>query len=147
VIASVTAGHDGRAPCPLCLPVDEDVLWRDDRCRVILVPDPDYSGYCRVIWHAHVAEMTDLSASDRAHIMDIVLTVERAQRETLQPTKINLASLGNQVPHLHWHVIARFVDDAHFPDAIWAQRRRNGRPGDRSAIRASLLDRLRTLLR
>jgi len=47
-------------------------------------------------------------------------------RDTLQPDKINLASLGNQVPHLHWHVIPRFADDAHFPDPIWAAARREG---------------------
>jgi diadenosine tetraphosphate (Ap4A) HIT family hydrolase len=37
----------------------------------------------------------------------------------MQPDKINLASLGNVVPHLHWHVIPRFVDDPHFPNPVW----------------------------
>jgi diadenosine tetraphosphate (Ap4A) HIT family hydrolase len=43
----------------------------------------------------------------------------------LQPDKINLASLGNVVPHLHWHVIPRFADDPHFPNPVWGQRLRD----------------------
>jgi len=45
-------------------------------------------------------------------------------RQALGPSKINLASLGNMVPHLHWHVIARFDWDSHFPNPIWGERRR-----------------------
>jgi diadenosine tetraphosphate (Ap4A) HIT family hydrolase len=41
-----------------------------------------------------------------------------------QPDKINLACLGNVVPHLHWHVIPRWRDDSHFPAPIWAAAKR-----------------------
>jgi diadenosine tetraphosphate (Ap4A) HIT family hydrolase len=116
--------------CPLCRPAGERQLWRDDRCRVILAGDPDYPGFCRVIWRDHVREMTDLAPADRAHLLAVVLAVESALRDQLAPDKVNLASLGNQVPHLHWHVIPRFADDAHFPDPVWAARRRAGRPRD-----------------
>lgn len=110
--------------CPLCAARDEILLWQDARCRVILISDPDYPGYCRVIWNAHVKEMTDLSAPDRAHFMQVVFAAESALRELLQPDKINLASLGNQTPHLHWHVIPRYTDDAHFPNPVWSGRLR-----------------------
>ncbi len=112
--------------CPLCDPEQEQVLWRDARCRVILTPQPAYPAFCRVVWRDHVAEMSELSPADRAHLMSIVWAVEDALRALLQPDKINLASLGNMVPHLHWHVIPRFRDDAHFPDAVWAVPRRTG---------------------
>lgn len=115
------------AHCPLCHPENETVLWRDVRCRVILVPDTDYPGFCRVIWQKHVKEMTDLADPDRSHFMTVVFAVEHVLRELVHPEKMNLASLGNQVPHLHWHVIPRFVDDAHFPDPIWATRKRGAR--------------------
>lgn len=112
--------------CPLCTPKHETILWRDNDCRIILVPDAHYGGFCRVIWQAHVKEMSDLSMAQQQHFMAVVFSVEAVLRETLQPDKINLASLGNQVPHLHWHVIPRFADDAHFPDPIWATVRREG---------------------
>lgn len=132
-------------PCPLCQPENENVLWRDARCRVILVDDPEYAGFCRVIWQQHVKEMTDLLESDRDHFMAVVFAVEQHLRELMHPEKINLASLGNQAPHLHWHVIPRFSGDAHFPDPIWSTRRRGTRPD--TSGRAALTEQLKQRLR
>lgn len=114
------------ANCPLCTSRDAPALWRDERCRIVSAAESEYPGFLRVIWHAHVREMTDLAPADRAHLMRVVWAAEASLRAELAPDKINLASLGNQVPHLHWHVIPRFADDAHFPDPVWAARRRTG---------------------
>jgi len=111
--------------CELCATVGGALLWEDSRCRVVFVDEPGYPGYCRVIWKTHVAEMTDLAAADRAHCMRLVLAVESVLRELLAPDKINLASLGNFTPHVHWHVIPRFRDDPHFPQSIWGPRQRD----------------------
>ncbi len=116
--------------CELCQHVETpawSLVWRGERLRVVRVLDaPDFPAFYRVIWNAHVAEFSDLSAPDRQHAMDTVVVVERALREALQPTKVNLAALGNLVPHLHWHVIARFGGDSHFPQPIWGVRQRDG---------------------
>lgn len=130
--------------CPLCQPSGELVVWSNSHCRVIRVDDADYPAFCRVIWNAHVKEMTDLGMRERKYLMAVVFTVEQALRELLSPDKINLASLGNQVPHLHWHVIPRFQDDAHFPDPVWAARQRDGRSRavDAGALRKILAERL-----
>ncbi len=114
--------------CPLCHPQNETVLWHDRLCRVILVGDADYPGFCRVVWQSHVKEMTELNARAREYFMHVVFTVEQVLHDLLKPDKINLASLGNQTPHLHWHVIPRFMDDAHFPDPVWAAKLRSGHP-------------------
>ncbi len=111
-------------PCPLCHPDNETLLWSDAFCRVIWVDDADYPGFCRVILNAHVREMTDLPFNERRRLMDVVFAVEAAIREEVRPDKINLASLGNLVPHLHWHVIPRWTDDPKFPDSIWSVARR-----------------------
>ena len=99
-------------------------MYSDEFLRVVLVPEPDYPGFCRVILKAHVCEMSDLDVAERIRVMRAVFAVEEALREVLKPDKVNLASLGNQVPHLHWHVIPRFADDAHFPDPVWGQPKR-----------------------
>jgi diadenosine tetraphosphate (Ap4A) HIT family hydrolase len=106
--------------CPLCEGPGGELVWRDDFCRVILVDDKDYPGFCRVILNRHIAEMTDLTSQERTRLMNVVFTVEQGLRQVMSPDKINLASLGNQVPHVHWHVIPRFRDDRRFPNAIWA---------------------------
>ena len=117
-----------KTACELCEQPGGTLVWQGDRCRVVLVEDADYPGFCRVIWNQHVSEMTDLSAPDREHLMATVYTVEAAIREVMKPDKINLASLGNLTPHLHWHVIPRYRHDKHFPQPIWGARQRAGKP-------------------
>ncbi len=132
------------ATCPLCDPQNEAVLWRSALLRVILVSDPHYPGFCRVIVNRHVKEMTDLAPDERGQAMEAVWVVEAVLRELLAPDKINLASLGNVVPHLHWHVIPRFADDRHFPDPVWAAPRREGAAHavDAARLRQRLAERL-----
>lgn len=107
--------------CPICTAENEDILLQTPNLCVIAVHNEAAApAFCRVIWNDHIAEMTDLSAAERAEIMEMVYKVETAMRQVFRPAKINLASLGNVVPHLHWHVIARFENDANFPAPIWA---------------------------
>ena len=112
--------------CVLCKedlkPEEGQLIWRGDDCRVILVNDPDLPGFCRVIWNRHVSEMTDLSYGEREHLMVLVFAVEEAVRHVMHPDKVNIAALGNMVPHIHWHVIPRYKDDAFFPGSIWSAR-------------------------
>ena len=133
--------------CELCDTPGGEILWQDAQCRVVLVDEAGYPGFCRVIWAAHVKEMTDLSAPEREHFMQVVFAVEASLRELMQPDKVNLASLGNVVPHLHWHVIPRFGDDPHFPAPIWAAARRDAPKRavpDMKVIKLALERRLQT---
>ena len=135
------SSSEGAAPCPLCQGAGGEILWHDGSCRVVLVDDADYPGFCRVILARHVAEMSDLPEAGRVALMRVVFAVEAALRECLQPDKVNLASFGNVVPHLHWHVIPRWRDDPHFPQAIWGARQRNPSPRppvDAEALRRAL---------
>lgn len=123
--------------CELC-EMTVPTVYRDDKLSVILVDDPNYPGFCRVIWNDHVREMSDLSPADRMLLNDAVWHVETAVREVMGPDKINVASLGNVVPHLHWHVIPRYVDDAHFPNPVWAAAVRQPDEKSLAARRARL---------
>lgn len=114
--------------CTLCQPCQHETLWQDDFCRVVCIDDPDYPAYCRVELIAHIKEMTDLAPLDRARMMKVVFAVETAMREVLNPDKINLASLGNMTPHIHWHIIPRYQDDKHFPNSYWGEATRAGNP-------------------
>ena len=106
--------------CPLCTSTGGELVFQGAQFRVIRADEPGFPAFYRVVWSHHVAEMSDLSPSERHVCLAAVNTVELALRQHLQPSKINLAALGNMVPHLHWHVVARFNWDSHFPAPVWA---------------------------
>ncbi|MDO8718242.1 MAG: HIT family protein [Polaromonas sp.] len=105
--------------CPLCETDGGLLVFRHGPLRVIQASEVGFPAFYRVVWNQHVAEFSDLSPAEQGTCMNAVVAVERVLRAELQPTKINLAALGNMVPHLHWHVIARFDWDSHFPAPVW----------------------------
>lgn len=123
--------------CPLCDGDGGPVVARTPQFRVVRVVDGDearrFPAFYRLIWAAHVAEFSDLSVTDRHACMDAVTEIERVVRSLLAPTKVNLATLGNVVQHLHWHVIGRFDWDSHFPAPVWAAAQRDEVPGGAAA--------------
>jgi diadenosine tetraphosphate (Ap4A) HIT family hydrolase len=124
--------------CELCTGDGGEIIFRTHQWRVVLVDDAAYPGFCRVIWNDHVKELTDLVPADRSALMMTVCKIESIVREVMQAEKINLASLGNVVPHLHWHIIPRYSDDAHFPAPIWAEAKRLATPESLTARKARL---------
>jgi diadenosine tetraphosphate (Ap4A) HIT family hydrolase len=124
--------------CPLCDGTGlagTQTLWSDAQWRVVRVTDaPDHPAFYRVIRIAHTGEWTDLPLAERIRGMRVVENVESVLRAVLKPTKVNLASLGNVVAHVHWHVIARFDWDSHFPQPIWGVRQREANPKSLAAV-------------
>lgn len=130
--------------CELCRSPGGETVWENELCRIVLVTGAEgeaFPGFCRVIWKQHVAEMSDLPYPHRDHLMNLVFVTELALRSLVAPDKVNLASLGNLTPHLHWHVIPRWHDDSHFPGPIWAAARRpvpRRPPPARDALHATI---------
>jgi diadenosine tetraphosphate (Ap4A) HIT family hydrolase len=131
--------------CPLCAEDGGVIALRNDLLRVVLVDDSDLPGFVRVILNAHVQEITDLDPAARMRLLQTVFAVEEVQRELFAPTKINVASLGNAVPHVHWHVIPRFSDDAFYPQSVWGPRQRDT-PADALVARRARLPELQRRL-
>ena len=136
-------------PCPLCqTAAPADVIIATPQYRVVWANEADYPCFVRLVWTAHVAEMTQLNTAERITLMSAVFAVERAMRTVLNPAKINLASLGNWVPHVHWHVIPRFNDDAHWPNSTFAAPSRKGVAHDETlkpALAATIVQAITTL--
>jgi len=133
------------ADCELCKSQGGTLVIANEWLRVMLVDEHNYPGYVRVVWNEHVREMTELDDNQRQRLMKTVFAVESAQREVLAPLKINLASLGNMTPHLHWHVIARFADDLHFPQPVWGKPQRTA-DDQTLQVRRELIGRLREVI-
>jgi diadenosine tetraphosphate (Ap4A) HIT family hydrolase len=127
-----------QSDCELCREAGGVLVFQSACWRVIRAQDAAFPAFYRVVWRAHVAEWSDLSLAEQAALMGVVGAVERVLRDALAPTKINLASLGNVVPHLHWHVIARFDWDSHFPAPVWAAPLRELAPAAVTRLRVGL---------
>jgi diadenosine tetraphosphate (Ap4A) HIT family hydrolase len=124
--------------CVLCRGDAGQVIWRGADFRLIRADEALVPAFYRVVWTAHVAEFTDLTALQRMSCIDAVTLAEQILRRQLQPDKINLASLGNVVPHLHWHVIARWRTDAYWPQSAWSAAQREADTAQLDALRARL---------
>lgn len=115
---------DTQPGCPLCEAPGGILVFEGERFRVIRAEEAGFPAFWRLVWTAHVAEFSDLEAADRARCMEAVAAIEGVVRKQLLPDKMNLATLGNVVPHLHWHVIARWHWDSRFPAPVWASVQR-----------------------
>ena len=92
--------------------------------RVVRVLDSDYKFYYRLIANSHISEFSEFSPLARHRAIDLLCAIETVLLKLVRPTKINIASLGNIVPHLHWHIVPRFTWDSHFPETIWGPAQR-----------------------
>jgi len=135
---STAVASTAPAGCPLCDGLGGALVWQGRNARVIRAQEEGFPAFYRVVWTAHAAEFTDLSAAERAECMELVAAVERVLRDRLSPDKVNLAALGNMVAHLHWHVIARWRWDSHFPGSVWAAVQRPRDPAREAEVQAQL---------
>lgn len=104
-----------------------------------LMDDANYPWLVLVPRVAGARELTDLDADQRAALVEEIARVERLLLDVFEPHKLNVAALGNLVPQLHVHVIARFEDDPAWPAPVW------GRVASRPYPPEALVDRVRDL--
>ena len=109
--------------CVLC-ENKKNVFWENSSFYIVDVNDEIFPGFIRVISKRHVAEMSELSDNERTMLWSILHIVEKTMLAELRPDKINYAQFGNMVPHLHWHIMARWTDDSHFPECPWGPEQR-----------------------
>jgi len=69
-------------------------------------------------------EMSEVPAETRFEIYDLLDIIEKAMIAYYTPDKINIASFGNYMPHVHWHIMARFREDSYFPEPMWGRKQR-----------------------
>lgn len=71
-------------------------------------------------------EMSEVPWDIQLHIYELLNIIEKEMITYYNPTKINIASFGNYLPHVHWHIMARFENDSHFPEPMWGTQQREG---------------------
>src|SRR3954452_19651216 len=94
---------------------DEDVVWQFPHSVALLGPWQYHTGYCILVSRQHASELSQLSADVRRGYLDEMCQLAAAIESCFRPHKLNYELLGNQVPHLHWHLFPRQADD---PDVL-----------------------------
>jgi diadenosine tetraphosphate (Ap4A) HIT family hydrolase len=87
--------------------------------RLLLMDDARFPWLILVPRIAGARELFDLDADDRANLLGELDGIGRTLETLLHPDKFNIAALGNAVPQLHVHVIARYTNDAAWPQPVW----------------------------
>ena len=87
--------------------------------RMLVNNDTNYPWLILVPRRADITEVIDLGEADQAQLMTEVTRVARALQAVTACHKLNIAALGNMVPQLHVHIIARFRTDAAWPNPVW----------------------------
>ncbi len=112
--------------CPFCQQLDnlrelpdDDLVWQFPHSVALLGPWQFYQGYCILIARRHATELFQLSPQERGGYLEELTLLARAVSETFGPHKLNYELLGNQVPHLHWHVFPRSLDDPDRLRPVW----------------------------
>ena len=90
-------------------------------CELRLMDDANYPWLVLVPRVADAVELLDLDTAQRHRLSDEIDTASHALRKSFRPYKLNVAALGNLVPQLHVHVIARFREDPAWPAPVWGR--------------------------
>ncbi|MGB0747530.1 MAG: HIT domain-containing protein [Magnetospiraceae bacterium] len=88
-------------------------------CALRIMNDRRYPWIILVPRRAGVEGLHALSAEDQAQLISEVTSVSQVLEDAYTPTRVNVAALGNMVPQLHVHVIARFEGDSAWPGPVW----------------------------
>jgi len=149
--------------CPFCkklaagakLP-ETEVVWQFPHSVALLGQWQYYQGHCMLVARTHATELFNLVEVERRAYLDEMCQLARAIAAVFKPHKMNYELLGNQVPHLHWHLFPRSADDPQRLQAVWLdigraernegeRRRLSGDPLRRDAIAHKLRDKLREI--
>ncbi len=151
------------ATCPFCAKLADldalgpgEVVWRFPRSVALLGPWQYYHGYCVLVARTHATELSGLPDVERRGYFEEMCLLARAIEDRFRPLKLNYELLGNQVPHLHWHLFPRSAHDPARLSPVWlaidradrdaeARRLLETGPVDRPATSGALREALRAL--
>jgi len=83
--------------------------------------------WLKIFTHAPHKEFSQCSRAEKETIWECLDIIEQQMLAYFKPDKINIASFGNMLPRVHWHIMARFEDDSYFPEPMWGIKQREGK--------------------
>jgi len=101
---------------------DSAIVWENDTLRI--EKEKSEIPWYKLFTKEPYREMSEVPAPIREEIYKVLDIVERELLSYYHPAKINIASFGNYLPHVHWHIMARFKNDSYFPEPMWGEKQR-----------------------
>lgn len=82
--------------------------------------------WLKIFTQRKIKEFSQATKDEREAILNALDLIEKEMIDFFNPIKINIAQFGNYLPHLHWHIMARFENDSYFPEPMWGKKQREG---------------------
>jgi len=117
---------------------DPSLIADLDECSAVLCDNQGSRGWCVLILKRHVEHLDELDVACQQRVFGDVARIGAAIRRVFGPVRLNYECLGNQVPHVHWHIIPRHADDPTPRQTVWGWT-----PG---ALQGSMTDDARAIL-
>jgi len=86
--------------------------------------EPSEIPWLKIFTQIPYKEMSKVPKEIRIEIYDLLDIIEKEMIAYYNPKKINIASFGNYMPHVHWHIMARFEEDSYYPEPMWGTKQR-----------------------
>ena len=141
------------SPCGICAIIARiragafaDFIAELPRSWVILGDAQFYRGYCVIFAKRHVIEPHLMPRGEAHELLDETLAVGRAISAVASPLKLNYECLGNQEPHVHWHVFPRYADDPMRLQPVWLRQENERKVALEDAVRRGLIADLRSAI-
>src|SRR5262245_13707890 len=123
---------------------DEEVVWQFRHSVALLGTWQYYHGYCILVARTHASELSQLPPQERIAYLDEMCRLAHALEFCFRPGKLNYELLGNQVPHLHWHLFPRRADDPDNLKPVWLALDRAERDGAEQRMETGPVSRAET---
>ncbi|MBA5248206.1 MAG: HIT family protein [Gammaproteobacteria bacterium] len=91
---------------------------------ISVVIEPSEIPWVKVFTQRKIKEFSECSVAEKTEIFRAIEVIEKLMLSYFNADKINIASFGNLLPQVHWHIMARFKEDSYFPEPMWGKKQR-----------------------
>jgi len=101
------------------------LIWENELLRI--ETEKSEIPWLKIFTKEPYREMSEVPTGTKMEIYALLDLIEKEMLSYYRPAKINIASFGNYLPHVHWHIMARFKEDSYFPEPMWGKKQRVAR--------------------
>ncbi len=101
------------------------IIWENSLVRIEI--EESEIPWLKIFTQESYREMSEVAPAVKIEIYTLLDLIEKEMLSYYKPTKINIASFGNYMPHVHWHIMARFAEDSYFPEPMWGEKQREAK--------------------